>query len=138
MPLPSLPVIEAIANFAGTLLNKVLEPGYHKDDKSAAAATKVMSKAYDTLRTDLTDGLVRVLKLLENGENLPYSDIRMRVYPSLKLTPEFTTPFDEEFKYRLEFLRLHGLLMKVGSGPEYTITKLGQAFLQEARGRRDY
>lgn len=130
-------VIVAVVSAAGGLLGKVIEWVGRKDDKASEDAKSVVLKAYDTLKLNFTDGCVRVLKQLESGENQASFQIRSKLHPSLQLTPELERVLDGEFKYRLEYLRLNGVLAMVG-GSEYGITRLGQAFLQEARSRKDY
>ena len=132
-------VIAAVVSAAGGLLEKVIEWASPKgdDDKANTQAQAVVIKAYDTLRTNFTDGCVRVLKLMESGEIQPPNKIRALLYPTLHLVGEAEEHFDGEFKYRLEYMRLNGVLTMVG-GSEYGITHLGQAFLEEARKRRAY
>ena len=82
---------------------------------------------------------MKVLRVLDSGDNLPLGKIRSKVYPLLNLTPkEIESAFDDEFKYRLEFLRLNGVVRNTPLTDEYGITLLGKAFLKEARGRKDY
>jgi hypothetical protein len=130
-------VIAALVSAAGGLLGKVIERGSQRDEKAAAHAKEIIDKTYETLRVNFTDGCVRVLKLLESGQNQAPFQIRSKLYPSLKLAPEAMQNFDSEFRYRLEYLRLNGVLTMVG-GREYGITRLGQAFLEEARRKHDY
>jgi hypothetical protein len=130
-------VIAALITAGGALVGKTLEWVGRRDDKAQADAQTVVTKVYDTLRLNFTDGCVQVLKLLESGENQATFQIRGRLYPNLNLDNAIERQFDGEFKYRLEYLRLNGVVTLVG-GSEYGITRLGQAFLEEARKRRDY
>lgn len=130
-------VIAAIATAAGNVIGKVIEYAAGKDDKANADAQKVAVKVYDVLHTNFTDGCVEVLKLMEGGENQLPSQIRDRLYPTFHLEGDAEDHFEREFRYRLEYMRLNGVLTLIG-GIEYGISRLGQAFLQEARKRRDY
>ena len=130
-------VIAAVVSAAGTLLGKVIEWAGRRDDAAQKQAKEVIEKAYDALKANFTDGAVTVLKVLENGENQAPFQIRHRMYPALTLSKDQEPQFDGEFRYRLEYLRLNGVVTLVG-GSEYGITRLGQAFLEEARRRRDY
>jgi hypothetical protein len=130
-------VIAALVSASGALLGKVIEWVGRKDDAAQEQAKEVIGKTYDTLRANFTDGCVTALKLLENGEaQMPYR-IRERMYPQLNLPQDVVDQLDGEFRYRLEYLRLNGVVTLVGA-IEYGITRLGQAFLAEARRRRDY
>ena len=63
--------------------------------------------------------------------------IRERFYPKIALPEEQLKELDAEFGYRLEYLRLNGVITLV-AGREYGITRFGLAFLEEARRRHDY
>lgn len=130
-------VIAALVSVAGGALSKVIDWASKRDDAADRQAKKVVGKAYDLLKGNFTDGAVRVLKVLEDGRNRMPFQIRQSVYPELKLAQDEKDQFDGEFRYRLEYLRLNGVVGIVG-GSEYVITRLGQAFLEEARRRRDY
>lgn len=132
------PVLAAMVTASATLVSKVVDwIGKRDDGKGAVQAKKVVDEAYDQLRVGFTDGCVRVLKILEGGENKMISQVREKLYPDTKLPSEFVQVFDSEFRYRLEFLRHCGAVALIG-GSEYGITRVGQAFLAEARHRKDY
>jgi hypothetical protein len=132
-------IIAAVVTAAGTLVGKVLEllANNHRDPKAKDLAASVIQKTYETLKGNMTDGCVKVLKLLESGSLSYPHQIRQRLYPNLHMPPEHLTEFDHEFRYRLEYLRLNGVVALVAGG-EYGITRLGSEFLEEARRRRDY
>ena len=130
-------IIEALVSAAGKLLSKVIESASERDDAAHEQAKKVIKKTYGVLRGNFTDGAVRILKMLEDGRNRMVFQIRQSMYPTLKLPQNIEHQFDGEFRYRLEYLRLNGVVYFIG-GSEYAITRLGQAFLEEARRRRAY
>lgn len=131
-------IIAAVVSAAGSLLGKVIELyAGNRDTRTQEQAASVIQKTYETLKGNLTDGCVRVLKLLESGSLLYSWMIRERFYPTLQLPQEHLQELDSEFRYRLEYLRLNGVVTLV-AGSEYGITRLGLAFLVEARRRRDY
>jgi hypothetical protein len=131
-------IIAAVVTASGSLLGKVIELFAGKrDPKTQEQAASVIQKTYDTLKGNLTGGCVRVLMLLESGSLLYPAMIRERYYPALLAPQEYMKPFDAEFRYRMEYMRLNGIVTLVAGG-EYGITRLGLAFLEEARRRRDY
>ena len=131
-------IIAAIVSAAGALLGKAIELFAGKRDPTAQKqASRVIEKTYETLKGNLTGGCVRVLKLLESGSLLYPPLIRQKYYPNLQLPEDHLKELDSEFRYRLEYLRLNGVVTLVAGG-EYGITRLGLAFLEEARHRRDY
>jgi hypothetical protein len=131
-------IIAAVVTAAGALLEKAVELfAGNRDKKRQAPAEQVIQDTYDTLRGNLTDGCVKALKLLESGSLLYPGMIRQKFYPTLQLPAEPLQTLDHEFRYRLEYLRLNGVVTLVAGG-EYGITRLGLAFLEEARRRRDY
>ena len=104
-------------------------------------AARVIEKTYDVLKLNLTGGCARLLKLLETASltDTLYRppQIRKQLYPSLRMSDDNLDAFDGEFRYRLEYLKLNGLVELV-SGTEYGISRLGLAFLAEARRRRHF
>jgi hypothetical protein len=123
---------------AGSVLAKCLEVFTGAPDpKSQDQVREVMGETYDTLRGLMTDGCVKVLRRLESGSLLYPQMIRESLYPNIEMPTEAMTFLDKEFGYRLEYLRQCGVLNQV-AGREYGITRLGLAFLEEARRRKDY
>jgi hypothetical protein len=134
-------IIAAVVQASGGLLQTVISLYYggDRDAETRKHAARIIQKTYETLHWNLTGGCVRVLKLLEPGHLLYASMVRESYYPNLQVLQEHLEPLDKEFGYRLEYLRLHGVVDRVGGfDPEYGITQLGLAFLEEARRRRDY
>jgi len=132
------PILAAMITGSATLLSKAIDwVGKRNDGKAASDAKLVVDEAYDQLREGFTDGCVRVLMILEKGENRMAHQIREKFYPKLRLNPDDMRAVDSEFRYRLEYLRHSGALAFIG-GSEYGITAIGQAFLEEARKRKHY
>jgi hypothetical protein len=131
------PVIAALVSAAGSVIGKIITWVGEKGDSGKADADVAIQEAYATLRGAFTDGCVRILKALENGQLAHALMVRQRDYTDLILPDHLIAAFDGELRYRLEYMRLHGVLATVGP-TEYGITSLGQAFLEEARRRRDY
>jgi hypothetical protein len=130
-------VISAVVNAAGTLVGKVIEL-YKKSDAQADEKTsQVIEKVYDTLRANLTGGCVKILKMLESGSSFYPNRLREKFYPCLMIPSELVAEFDTEFRYRMAYLRLNGVVTLIADR-EYGITRLGHAFLEEARRRKDY
>ena len=111
-----------------------------KNDKKAESEMpkmrEIVSPHYDDLRGALTVRQVKILKFLHiNVDHEPrVLPIRRYVYPDLQMNEAEAHRFDNEFKYRLEYLRALGLVSRVGTS-EYALTNLGSAFLLEAKDR---
>jgi hypothetical protein len=133
----SPPVIAALVTVAGNVIGKIITWIGERGADGKAEADAAIEKAYPTLRGAFTDGCVRILKALENGQLAHAPRIRQLVYTELALPDNMVSAFEGELRYRLEYMRLHGVLAPVGP-TEYGITSLGQAFLEQARRRRDY
>jgi hypothetical protein len=131
------PILAAMVTASATLVSKGIEWVGNRDKDSSSKAKQVVNEAYDQLKEKFTDGSVTVLKVLESGENLAVFQIRQKLHPQLVLNEDVARTFDGEFRYRLEYLRHCGAVTLIG-GAEYGITSVGQAFLEEARLRRDY
>ena len=130
-------IIAAVVNASGAVLTSVIGLFANREIKGEEQARQVIDKTYETLKGNLTGGSVQVLKQLEGG-SLLYSDmLRKRLYPALSESPEFLRAFDAEFRYRLEYLKVNGVITFVPPS-EYGISRLGMAYLEEARRRKDY
>jgi hypothetical protein len=92
---------------------------------------------YASLYKVFSGGCVRILKALESGQVAHAYILRQWVYPELHLAENVARAFEGELHYRLEYLRLHGVLDHVGP-TEFEITPLGRWFLEQARRKRDY
>ena len=130
-------ILNALITTSPTLISKAIEWFKGKDANVDAEVEKILNKTYDKLTNYFTEHCVRILLELENGIYLRIPELRRRLNPGLQLPGEAMSQFDSEFRYRLEYLRLTGVLTLV-AGSEYRITRLGQAFLEEARRRHDY
>jgi hypothetical protein len=131
-------IVAVITKAAGRALDRLVDlyVGTASPDADTEA-DKAIAKAYDKLRQGMPDSMVRILVILEPG-NLLYPDlIRQRLYADDGPAPECIAAVDREFKYRLVYMSQLALVAPVAGG-EYGITRLGGAFLREARVRRDY
>ena len=130
-------IIQAAAGLAGSLWGKW--GGSHAHPTPQETKIREIAKShYDALRGGLTVKMVRILKFLRDTDLEPrVAPIRSHIFPDLHLSAVEASHFDNEFKYRLEFLCALGLARRMGT-PEYTLTNLGAAFLQEAKDRSDF
>jgi hypothetical protein len=79
-------VVSAAGSVAAGALAKVIELFAGKrEGKGQEEASRVVEKVYETLKGNLTDGCVRILKLLESGTLLYPVMIRKRFYPTIAL-----------------------------------------------------
>jgi len=131
------PVIAALVTVLGSNISKIIRWIGERDHNGKADADAAIEKAYATLRGAFTDGCVRILKTLESGQLAHPRRLRQSIYADIVLPDKAAAAFEGELRYRLEYMRLHGVLARVGP-TEYGITSLGQAFLEQARKRRDY
>ena len=130
-------VIAVLVTAAGNAIGKIITWVGERRDPARTEADEVVEKAYGTLRSAFTDGCVKILKAMENGQLAHPPRIREVAYPDLELPENLVSRFDGELRYRLEYMRLHGVIAPVGP-TEYGITDLGQSFLERARRKRDY
>jgi hypothetical protein len=131
-------IVAVITKAAGNALDRLVDLYFGKASPSAdTEADKTIAKTYDKLRQGLPDSLVKILVILEPGHLLYPDMIRQRLYADDEPAPECIAAVDREFKYRLVYMSQMALVSPVAGG-EYGITRLGGAFLREARARRDY
>jgi hypothetical protein len=131
-------IIVAVVAAAGELLGKVLERfGGDRDPAAEVEVRQVAGDVYETLSQNLSGGCVRIMKMLESGTLRRLQQLREKFYPDVELPADDLSKLDSEFRYRLEYLRQNGVVTLV-AGSEYGITRLGLAFLGEARLRKDY
>jgi predicted transcriptional regulator len=127
-------VIVAIINTAGKMANKIIEglgrPGDQpaQEKKVEDKAEEVVKEQYRQLVQGLTSNCVRVLKCLESGDPRRAKWIWKKAFPKREYQSEFT--------YRLRYLSAIGLVIE--SMSEFRITRLGRAFLGEARNKIDF
>ncbi len=129
----------AIISTAGAFANKLLEvwnktPDGHKQTKQEkkiqSALTTTIEKHYTDLQSALTTDSVKILHYMEPGDPVKEKEVWKYLFPKKK-------KYVDEFEYRLRYLEALGLV-KGGIRSEYRITRLGRAFLEEARRRGDF
>lgn len=126
-------VAAVVVNAAGSVLSTLLGR-FRPGEKRVAAAGRVVQKIYDQLRQQITDASMRVLVLLESGENQHPEQVRDKLKElTKKQDASSVRRLESDPTYRLKFLCLLGLLTPVGS--EYAISELGHAFLAEVRSQ---
>ncbi|HMH41870.1 MAG TPA: hypothetical protein VK557_00180 [Pyrinomonadaceae bacterium] len=102
-------------------------------------ADTTIERVYDKLRPELTSNCIRVLLALEHGQNPTRTELRETVFPTLTFSNhQLRQTFDGEFHYRLKTMCALGIILDIGGGREYAITKLGFGFLSTARKRGHY
>ena len=132
-----LAIVEAAASF-GTALLKRWKRSDPQDPVQAEGIRTAVKSHYDDLQAGVTVRLAKILKFLRDSDIEPrVLPIRRFVYSDLQLDVEEARRFDNEFKYRLEYLTAIGLIRRMGAS-EYALTNLGAAFLEEAKSRGDY
>ena len=130
-------VIAAIISAAASMGTSIFERWSGKATKVDERLDQLVKGQYEKLRRFLTDPCVKILKRAEDGQNHDMSELRDLVYPNLTFsTVQQEMILDEEFSYRLRYLQLIGALTQAGN--DYYITRIGMAFLREARERKDY
>jgi len=130
------PIITSSLIGAATSLFKTLIQTWGKDkasDKTQAKVEKWADKRFEDFEQALTVNCVKILSFLEYSSGLRLPEARAKLHPELMLPTNEMHLFDLEFEYRLEYLRLLGILNK--GLREYRLTRLGAAFLAEARKR---
>jgi hypothetical protein len=110
--------------------------GSRSKDKKQARVDSWLKKNYDKLHDAVTDDSVRLLANVEFGHGLTIKSGRKLLYPNTGLSTGKLKLLDQEFRYRLEFLVLLGLLQR--GMRDYRITRLGVAFLAMARTEGHY
>jgi hypothetical protein len=131
-------IVAVVTKAAGRTLERLIDLYVGKASPDAdAEADKAIGRTYDKLRQGMPDSMVKILVILEPGHLLYPDMIRQSLYADDGPAPECLAAVDREFKYRLVYLSQLALVAPVAGG-EYGITRLGGAFLREARVRRDY
>jgi hypothetical protein len=99
---------------------------------------KLVSAKYPELKSCLTLSLMKLLKFGEYGDYHTVQEFRKHLYPTMTFSArKKEEAFDQEFKYRLNFLVATGFFT-ISQGGEYYITQLGAGFLREARNQREF
>lgn len=124
-------IITAASKAAPSILEKVIFRSSNQDKK----IREVVSKNFDELRKLVTPPCVELLRFAEDGTYRDLKEFRTHLYPKMAFKDRTEEDaFDHEFKYRLRYLVATGFFTNAMG--EYYITRLGSAFLSEARDRR--
>lgn len=112
--------------------------GESEGDPTQKRIKEMTAKHYGSLRTEVDDGCMKVLKHLEDGRNCQPKFLVLEVHPIAATLPNTASELLlEEFQYRLEFLQSVGLLDNVRGG-RYMISHLGQGYMRVSRDKREY
>lgn len=119
---------------AQPLISRWVSGGTEKETEEKIK--EAVHEKYDELKSRLSDNSIRLLHILEPGENLADFQLLEKLHVGLEIPDPLRRKFESEFWYRLEYLKLLGLLAPAGN--EYAISNLGKAVLGEARTRNEY
>ncbi len=109
-----------------------------KVDNKQRKVKNWISENYNSLRASLSENCVKLLAAVDNGKRLRVGDFLKILYPKHKLDKRSLSLLKNELHYRLEFLVLIGVLRHLSTIQRYEITRLGVAFLELARAKKDY
>jgi hypothetical protein len=102
-----------------------------------AKIQKLISKSYSDLKNLVTPPSVSLLKFAEDGTYHDVKQFRTHLYPNLTFKDRTEEDaFDHEFEYRLRYLVATGFFTNASG--EFYISRLGAAFLAQARNNRDF
>lgn len=128
-------IIAAIIKTGGSIAKEILsswkkntEASVRDEKKIEKKLNKIIEKHYERITQCITPHCVKVLFQIESGDARRVKWIWRKVFPKRK--------FEREFTYRLRYLCANGLVSESMSW--FRITRLGRAFLGEARIRKDY
>jgi hypothetical protein len=125
-------IITAASKAAPSIFDRFTGPR-SKDAK----IQKVISEKYADLKNLVTPPCVKLLKYAEDGTYHDVKQFRIHLYPGLTFEERIKEEaFDHEFEYRLRYLVATGFFTHATG--EYYISRLGAAFLAEARTARDF
>lgn len=106
------------------------------EDRKQNRIKKWLKRNYLKLSRHISVDCVKLLIVVEYGKKYKSKDYLKKIHPKLKIRKKNLDILIREFEYRLNYLVLLGVLDK---GPEeYSITRLGRAFLSTARARYAY
>jgi hypothetical protein len=97
-----------------------------------------ISANYDSLHDCLSTDSVKLLAEIDGGRRQGLEDFINVLYPKHRLRKRALGLLRREFRYRLEFLVLLGVLRHLPAISRYELTRLGVAFLAQARAKRHY
>jgi hypothetical protein len=130
-------IISSIITAAASIGTSIFEGWSKSTKKEDEKLDKIITENYEKLRSHITDPCTRILKRSEDRQNHVLSDLRDAAYPEIKFSAYTDEKqYNEQFKYRLNYLQLVGVMFQAGG--DYFITPLGMAFMREARNRKDY
>jgi hypothetical protein len=128
-------LIAAIINTAGKISKEIFrgwgkepESLFRREKKVKKKIKRIIEKYYDQIAKNITPHCLKVLISIESGHARRAKWIWSKVFKKRK--------YEREFTYRLRYLRANGLVSESMSW--FRITKLGRAFLEEARNNPGY
>lgn len=107
-------------------------------DNTQKKVKKWISANYDSLHDCLSTDSVNLLADIDGGKRQGLADFINVLYPKHRLRKRALGLLQREFRYRLEFLVLLGVLRHLPAIGCYELTRLGVAFLEQARAKRHY
>lgn len=129
-------IIAAIITAASKAVPSIFDK-FMDNRSSDAKIQKLVSKKYSDLKNLVTPPCVKLLKFAEDGTYQDLKQFRDHLYPNMTFRDRTEEDaLDHEFEYRLRYLVATGFFTTAPS--EYYITRLGAAFLAEARNQRDF
>jgi hypothetical protein len=135
-PAVTVALISTAAKLFGTFIE--MWDASQKVDNKQKKVNKWISENYYSLRAFLSENCVKLLAAVEGGKRFRGGDFLKVLYPKHKLDRRSLVLLKNELHYRLEFLVLIGVLRHLPSIQRYEITRLGVAFLELARAKKDY
>ena len=128
-------IIGALATLGAAIFRRRTK---ESDEKLPPEEVDAALKAHDhgeKLRRGITRTTFSVLEKLESGRNCVLSELREQIYPGF--APADPELFDDQFGYRLVYLRALGLVDRIGAR-EFAITPAGASFIRLARAHGFY
>ena len=130
-------IIAAIITAASKAVPTIFERVLGGTSSSDAKIQSFVSKKYADLKNFVTPPCVQLLKFAEDGTYHDVKQFRTHLYPNVTFKERTEEDsFDDEFQYRLRYLVATGFFTNAMG--EYYISRLGAAFLAEARNRREF
>jgi len=135
------PVVTSALITAGAKLFNTLVEVWNTsrtDDKKQTGVNKWLDKHYDLLHDSLSTNCVNLLSYVDDGKRLRAGDFLKIFCVQNKFNKKTKDLLKSEFRYRLEFMVLLGVIRHLPHIGRYEITRLGVSFLSQARANKHY